>query len=186
MSRVKHIAAAALAIATIGCGNGIQEVQVLPAPSTLQVVADSTTRLVSFAAIATDTAMVKIRVATTVHSLPDARALVLNARRATATASAHASAAIRQGDWLRNILVEDRDERGAEYDRYWKLGRAKLEAASSLSGQALAVADSALSCTDQSCATQRARQMQSHVEAAAGATREAESVVRVAMVHAKE
>ena len=186
MSRLTHFAAVALLGATVGCGSGIQEVAVLPAPSALQVVADSTTHLVSVAALATDTAMVRIRVATTSRTLPDARALVLNARRATATAGAHAAAAIRQGDWIRNILVEDPNARGAEYARYWQVGREKLETATELSGQAMAVADSALSCTEQECATSRARQMQSQLEAAAGAAREAESVVRVAMVHVRQ
>lgn len=174
----------ALAAATLtGCGSGIREVSVLPAPSGRQAMADSTTRLVSVAALAADTAMLKIRVAASTTSLVDARALVLNARSATASASANVDAAIRQGDWLRDEVAGDVVTRGGQYARYWRLGRAKLDAARQLSASAVAVADSALSCTETGCAAQRTRLMQAHVEAAAGAAREAEGVVRIAMVH---
>lgn len=184
MSRVSLPIVALSAAALLGCGNGIQEVAVTPAPTTLQAVAESTTVLVSYAALATDTAMVKVRVATIARTVGDARSLVLTARDLASRASTHASAAIRQGDWIENVVAADSAEReSAEFERYWRIGRSKLATAQQLSGAAIAVADSALSCTDAACATLRARQMQGHVEAAAGVAREAESVVRVAMVH---
>lgn len=174
----------ALAGLTIGCGSGIKDIVVQPAPSTLQAVADSTTTLIASAATQTDAAMAKVRVATISRDLEDARTLVLTARDAAATANTQVDAAIRQGEWLRTVLVQDSLAAGrVDYERYWRLGRQKLTAARQLSSRAVAVADSALSCTEQTCAASRARQMASQIEAAAGVTREAESVVRVAMVH---
>ena len=189
MPRVSRslVALVPVVLAAGACTSGIKEIQVADASNSLQLVADSTTHLAAYAALATDTAMVKVRVATTASSLTDARSLVLTARTAVVSASSNATAAIRQGDWLRNIVAGDAadDQGGRDYARYWTIGRAKLDSARTLSGEAAAVADSALSCTERLCAAARVRQMQAHVEAAAGAAREAESVIRVAMVHVR-
>lgn len=174
------LASSSLAVAVAACGSGIREVEILPAPSPLKVVADSTATLVSIAAHETDSAMVKARVATVARSLGDTRELVLGARSSVATAGSHVATALRQGDWLRNVTAEA--ERGGEYARYWSIGRLKLDEARALTVSAVAAADSALACTEHECASQRTRLMQQHVEAAAGLAREAESVVRVAMV----
>jgi hypothetical protein len=175
--------AAALVAATTACGSGIREVQVEPAPSALRVVADSTVRLVSIAATETDSAMVRTRVASIARSLVDTRALVLGARSAVATAGTHVVSAMRQGDWLRNVVADE--DRGQEYAKYWSIGRVKLDEARARSALAVGIADSVLACTQAQCAADGARRMQEQVEAAAGAAREAESVVRVALVHVK-
>jgi hypothetical protein len=172
---------ATLAAAATACGSGIREIEIQPAPSALRVVADSTVRLVSIAATETDSAMVKTRVASISHSLGDARSLVLSARSAVATAGTHVSSAMRQGDWLRNVVADE--DKGQEYAKYWSIGRVKLDEARARSAIAVAVADSVLACTQAECTVQGARRMQEQVDAAAGAAREAESVVRVALVH---
>lgn len=175
--------AVAIAAAVTACGSRIQEVEIQPAPSPLKAVADSTATLVSIAAHETDTAMVRARVATIARSLGDAHKLVQGARSAVATAGSHVAVAIRQGDWLRNVVAGE--QRGEDFAKYWSIGRVKLDEARAISAIAVAVADSALACTETECAAERARRMQQHVEAAAGAAREAESVVRVALVHVR-
>ena len=177
------LATVTLAAALTACGSGIQEVEIQPAPSALRVVADSTVRLVSIAATETDSAMVRTRVASVSRSLVDARSLVMGARSAVATAGSHVATAMRQGDWLRGVVADE--ERGQEYAKYWSIGRVKLDEARARSQIAVAVADSVLACTEAQCASDGARRMQEQVEAAAGAAREAESVVRVALVHVK-
>ena len=179
----RTLVAAMLAAGLTACGSGIKEVEIEPAPSPLKLVADSTATLVSIAAHETDTAMVRARVATIARSLVDARKLVQGARSAVATAGSHVSSAIRQGDWLRNVVAGE--ERGEDFAKYWSIGRVKLDEARALSEIAVVVADSALACTEQECAAATAKRMQQHVEAAAGAAREAESVVRVALVHVR-
>jgi hypothetical protein len=177
------LATVALAAALTACGSGIREVEIVPEPSALRVVADSTVRLVSIAATETDSAMVKTRVASISRTLGDARSLVMGARSAVATAGSHVVTAMRQGDWLRGVVADE--ERGQEYAKYWSIGRVKLDEARARSQLAVAVADSVLACTEARCATEGVRRMQEQVEAAAGAAREAESVVRVALVHVK-
>jgi hypothetical protein len=179
----RTLAATMLAAGLTACGSGIQEVQIQPAPSPLKIVADSTATLVSIAAHESDTAMVRTRVATIARSLDDAQKLVQGARSAVVTAGSSAAVAIRQGDWLRNVVAGE--QRGEEFAKYWSIGRVKLDEARAISEIAVAVADSALACTQAECAAQHARQMQQHVVAAAGAAREAESMVRVALVHVR-
>lgn len=175
--------AATLVAATTACGSGIREIEVAPMPSALRAVADSTATLVSVAAYQSDTAMVKARVATIARSLGDARSLVLGARSSIVKAGGHVASAMRQGDWLGNVVATE--EKGDEYARYWSISRVKLDEARARSAIAVAVADSTLSCTETECAAEGARRMQAHVEAAAGAAREAESMVRVALVHVR-
>ena len=179
----RSLAIAAVAVTATACGSGIREIEVVPAPSPLKLVADSTATLVTYAAIETDSAMKRARVATIARSLVDARSLVTGARSAVVTAGSHVSTAMRQGDWLRNVVAEE--DKGQDFARYWSIGRVKLDEARARSAIAVAVADSALACTETACAADRAREMQAHVEAAAGAAREAESMVRVALVHVR-
>ena len=179
----RTLIAASLVAATTACGSGIRDIEVQAAPSALRVVADSTVRLVSIAATETDSAMRRTRVASIAHSLGDARSLVLGARSAVATAGSNVVMAMRQGDWLRNVVANE--DKGDEYAKYWSIGRVKLDEARARSEIAVAVADSVLACTQAECAAETARRMQEHVEAAAGAAREAESVVRVALVHVR-
>lgn len=179
----RTLVAATLAAALTACGSGIKEVQIQPAPSPLKVVADSTATLVTVAAHETDTAMVRARVATIARSIDDAHKLVQGARSAVATAGSHVAVAIRQGDWLRNVVAGE--QRGEEFARYWSIGRVKLDEARARSEIAVAVADSALACTETGCASEHARRMQEQVEAAAASAREAESVVRVALLQVR-
>lgn len=179
----RSLAITALAAAATACGSGIREVDVVPAPTPIRAVADSAAQLVSIAAHESDSATVRARVATIARTLVDARSLVQGARNAAVTAHSHVAIALRQGDWLRTAVAEE--ELGQDYARYWSIGRLKLDEARSLTQSAVAVADSALACAEAECAAERARRLHERVEAAAGAAREAESAVRVAMVHVR-
>lgn len=179
----RTLVTAMLAAAVTGCGSGIQEVEIQPAPSPLKLVADSTATLVSVAAHVSDTAMVRARVASVARTLGDAQKLVQGARSAVVTAGSHVAVAIKQGDWLRNVVAGE--QRGEDFAKYWSIGRVKLDEARATSAIAVAVADSVLACTQAECAAEHTRRMQQLVEATAGAAREAESVVRVALVHVR-
>jgi hypothetical protein len=76
------------------------------------------------------------------------------------------------------------ERRLAYFDRYWGMGRAKLDTARVRSLRAVQAADSALACTADNCAATLARVVYQHMNAASGAAREAESLVRIAMYYA--
>jgi hypothetical protein len=71
----------------------------------------------------------------------------------------------------------------ASYTRYWKIGREKLDLARTKATSAVGAADLALACTATTCASARTQEMQTHIEQAAGASREAESLVRIALIY---
>jgi hypothetical protein len=148
-------------------------------------VADSTITLVGFAAIQSDTANVQARVALRESSPERVRYRVENARNAAAVAARFVEAAIAQGDYLREVLpiTPGAKEESANYTKYWELGRAKLDLARSKSASAIGAADTALTCSASGCAATRADQMQSYIEEAAGAARDAERIVRIANIY---
>jgi hypothetical protein len=148
-------------------------------------VADSTISLVAAAAVQNDTANVQARVA--LREPTPARVLyrVENARLAAAAASRSVEAAIAQGDYIREVLpnTPGAEDESQNYTKYWTLGRAKLDLARSRSASAVSAADTALTCSVEGCAASRADQMQDYIEEAAGAAREAESILRIANVY---
>ncbi|GAC1652875.1 MAG: hypothetical protein NVS4B3_15440 [Gemmatimonadaceae bacterium] len=160
------------------------EAPVPEAPSAFKVSADSMTRLVSGAAAASDAAAAQAQVALAERT-PDRVALAAKAARyAVATANLRVLQAMYQGDRLRDELKpQGASTRAINYMHYWVMSRAKLDVAKTSSTQALAAADSAVVCTAPACSTLRAEQIRSQMQLAAGAAREAESLVRVAMYY---
>ena len=161
-----------------------------PAPATataprrpLQVLADSTAQLVTYAAGASDTAGVNAQFALADSLLDRVRSLVVTARVSARSAREHAAAAMAQGDRIHTFVTSGlfEEERARSYDRYWKLGRAKLDTARTRSQAAVQAADSALLCDAGVCVTTQALQIRTHMVAASGAAREAESLVRIAL-----
>jgi hypothetical protein len=149
----------------------------------LQRMADSTERLVGSAAQTSDSAVVWAGLATTDTAIGELRARLLITRSAVERASAQLAEAGRQGDKVRLAIIEQtRGSRQADdYERYWLLGRDKLTLSRAYSTEAVASADSALGCPQVACAASRTRLLHTQVNSAAGAAREAESLVRVAM-----
>ena len=161
-----------------------------PRPATLRDVrtplermADSTERLVRSAAQTSDSAVVWAGLTTSDTVLSDLRARLLTTRDAVERTSNRLAQAAQQGEKVRLAIIEQtRGSRQADdYEHYWLLGREKLTLARAYSAEAVASADSALGCPQAACAASRTRLLHTQVNAASGATREAESLVRVAM-----
>ena len=178
-----------LVLSAIGCASsqrspsGMAQIDTRPE---LVRVADSTRSLVNRAAIASDSANARARVALVETSPDRARQGVQGARAAAQSASGFMTVAIAQGDYLDRTLPDatlGAKGSSASYSRYWKVGREKLDLARSRAGSALEAADLALACADTECAKARAGELQDYIEQAAGAAREAESLVRIAMVY---
>jgi hypothetical protein len=156
--------------------------------SPIQVVADSTTWLVFYAIQASDTAMLRSQYALTEKSLDKARALVNDARISAENAEQSVRGAIATGDRVRAAVTPQpgqRASRRSNYNHYWELSRAKLDTARLKSLAAQAIADSALVCKATSCTAVRARDLRSLLMAASGAAREAQSLIRIAVVYLK-
>jgi hypothetical protein len=149
-------------------------------------VADSTSSLVNRAAITSDSANARARVAL-VETAPDrARQGVQGARAAAQNANGFMTVAIAQGDFLDQTLPDasvGAAGSSVSYSRYWKIGREKLDIALSRTTSALQAADLALACVDPECTKVRTGELRDYIEQAAGAAREAESLVRIAMVY---
>jgi hypothetical protein len=146
---------------------------------------DSTTVLIATAAKVSDSANVHARVALG-ESVPDrVRSRVEEARAAARGASRLVDAAIAQGDYISEALPGASGAKGesASYSKYWAMGRDKLQLARTKASSAADAADRALACTAAACTASTTQEMQGYVEQAAGASREAESLVRIAMVY---
>ncbi|HEX2781488.1 MAG TPA: hypothetical protein VHM30_18435 [Gemmatimonadaceae bacterium] len=175
---------AAALIAAVACASSPRMAQLTGERATpLRRLADSTERLVTYATLSSDSAIVVAALAATDTALDDLRARVLSARAGAEAASGRMAQAVLQGDRLRrDVVAETRGGRQAEgYTRYWLLGREKLLLARAYSDQAVLGADSVLRCPEQSCARSRTRLVHGQLTSASGAAREAESLVRVAM-----
>ena len=146
-------------------------------------LADSTEHLVTFAAIASDSAVVIVTLTPADTALDAVRDRVRSARSGAEGAATRLAQAVIQGDRLRHdVIAETRGGRQADdYEHFWLLGRDKLLLARAYSDLATAAADSALGCPETGCARSRAKMFHSQLTAASGAAREAESLVRVAM-----
>ena len=146
---------------------------------------DSTSILIASAARVSDSANVHARVALGEPTPERIRYRVENARAAASEASRLVEAAIAQGDYINESLprVSGAKSESASYTRYWTMGREKLELARSKATSASEAADRAIACTAAACTASTTQELQGYVEQAAGASREAESLVRIAMVY---
>ncbi len=146
---------------------------------------DSTNILIAHAARVSDSANIHARVALGESSPTLVRYRVENARSASATASMLVDAAIAQGDYINEVLPGTSGAKGesASFAKYWTMGREKLQLARTKASSAAEAADRMLACTAAACTASTTQEMQGYVEQAAGASREAESLVRIAMVY---
>lgn len=175
---------AAVVVALSACGvSAPHPAQFQDGRTTLRRLADSTEHLVTFAVGATDSAALAARLATSDTALEGIRSHVLSARASVERASLRLTEAVEQGERLRlGVIAQTRGSRRADdFERYWLRGREKLVLARAYSSDAVATADSALGCPHTACTISRTRLFNTQVGAASGATREAESLVRVAM-----
>lgn len=183
-SAVAPLAATLLAAAAIACAP-TPHVEQFATDTRLPTrrLADSTEHLVSWAALAADTAALTAALVGTDTMIEDMRARVLSARSGAEAAALRMTQAVRQGDQLRrDVIAQTRGSRQAdEYEHFWLLGREKLTLARAYTDQAVTSADSALGCPETNCTRSRARLLHTHLTSASGAAREAESLVRVAM-----
>lgn len=148
-------------------------------------LADSTSTLVARAASVSDSANMHAKVALATTSADRARAGLESARNAARAASLLVESAIAQGEYISNALPAASGAAGesAGYTRYWKMGREKLDLAYDRATSAAERADLALACASADCMTTITQELQSSLEQVAGASREAESLVRIAMVY---
>jgi hypothetical protein len=146
---------------------------------------DSTSILIAAAARVSDSANVHARIALGEAAPDRVRLRVQNARESASSASRLVEAAIAQGDYIKEALPGMSGAKGesASYARYWAIGREKLELARTKASSAADAADRALACTAAACTASTTQELQGYVEQAAGASREAESLVRIAMVY---
>ena len=163
-----------------------QAVETAPRLSLEQRLAQTTAWLVNVAVVSYDTASVQAGYATIDAPLQKVHEYAATARETTKRASQSIEDAILAGDRLRTQVEPDGIAAGPRrYSHYWYLGKAKLDVARLESERAVIAADSVLACTAPSCTTAPARSFRTHSVAAAGAAREAESLVRLAMVYVK-
>jgi hypothetical protein len=155
-----------------------------PRISPIQDLAGRARYHVLSAAELSDSAAVQAQIASVEDSVIAARLRVRNAAEATRVAGADIKLAIEAGDRLEIFVDEDEKKSGRRgFAHYWQLGRAKLDSARAQQAQALLAADSALACTAAVCANRRALEMRNHLISASGSTREAESIVRIAILY---
>ena len=177
-----------LAALLAACGSPPPKpVAVAPADSRPALVrlGDSTSLLIASAARISDSANVQARVALGESSPTLVRYRVEAARDAARSAGAMVEAAMAQGDYINESLPRTSGAKteSASYTKYWAMGREKLQLARTKASSAAEAADRALACTAPTCTASTTQEMQGYVEQTAGASREAESLVRIAMVY---
>jgi hypothetical protein len=152
--------------------------------SPIQDLAGRTRYHVLSAAELSDSAALEAQIASAEDSATEARLRVQSAIETTRIAGADLKLAMEAGDRLEIFVEEDEKKAGRRgFAHYWQLGRAKLDTARAQQAQALLSADSALACTAVVCTSRRAIEMRNHLISASGATREAESIVRIAVMY---
>jgi hypothetical protein len=132
-----------------------------------------------------DSANLHAKVVLATSSADGVRAGLESAQSAALTASRLVESAIAQGDYISGALpgVSGAPGESASYTRYWKMGREKLDLAHDRAVIAAERAGLALACTSADCISTITQEVQSSLEQVAGASREAESLVRIAMVY---
>lgn len=176
--------AVVLAIAVAACTPPATKVaQLRDSRTALRRLADSTERLVTGAVEASDSAVLVATLAAGDTVLEGIRSNVVAARSSIERALLRLDQAVEHGERLRlGVIAHTRGSRQADdFERYWLRGREKLSLARAYSNDALAAADSVLGCPQSACTISRTRLFNTQVSSASGATREAESLVRVAM-----
>jgi hypothetical protein len=155
--------------------------------STEKRLAMATSYLVNLAVVGSDTASVQAGYATLDAPIDRLHQYVTSARAAVQRVNQSIDDAITTGERLRSYVEPKAMSAGQtrRYSHYWYLGRAKLDVAKIEAERAVSAADSVLACAAPSCVTAPARSLQTHSLAAAGAAREAESLVRIAMIYVK-
>jgi hypothetical protein len=123
-------------------------------------------------------------------SLSEAKPMIRTARTSAQSASQSADAVIKQGDKLNTFVnalptAANRPwNQGPQYTRYWNLARHQFVIARNNAGKAADAADVALDCKTIGCARQSIALVQTNSTSSAGATREAEPILRIALVYA--
>ena len=123
-------------------------------------------------------------------SLEQSKPMIRTARTSAQTAGANADATIKQGDKLGQSVsslptAANRPwNQSAQYTHYWNLARHELVNARNEAGKAVDAADLALDCTTAACARTNIAALQAKSTSSAGATRQAEPLLRIALVFA--
>ena len=123
-------------------------------------------------------------------SLNEAKPMIRTARTSAQVAGASADATIKQGDRLGESVsalptAANRPwNQSAQYTHYWNLARHELVLARNEAGKAVDAADVALDCSTLACAKQNIAALKTNSVNSAGATRQAEPLLRIALVFA--
>jgi hypothetical protein len=123
-------------------------------------------------------------------SLSEAKPMIRTARTSAQVAGANADATIKQGDKLGQSVsslptAANRPwNQSAQYSHYWNLARHELVLARNEAGKAVDAADVALDCSTTACARQNIAALKTNSVNSAGATRQAEPLLRIALVFA--
>ena len=168
-------------------------VQQLPIEIYAQVsaVADSTQAFVADVAHNADAAAMNAAFALQPSvSIKEAKVMIRSARTSAQSAGASADASIKQGDKLGQFVgalptAANRPwSQTKEYTKYWNLARHQLVIARNNAGQAVEAADVALDCSTTTCARQSISLVEKNSVSSAGAMRQAEPLLRIALVYA--
>ena len=158
-------------VVAIACATPPLPEPVAPRVSAVHDLAGRARYHVISAAELSDSAAVQAQFASADDAVIDARILVRGAAEVTRIAGADLKLALDAGNRLEIFVDEEERKAGRRgFAHYWQLGRAKLDSARAQQQQALLAADSAL-------------EMRDHLIMASGATREAESIVRIAVMY---
>lgn len=123
-------------------------------------------------------------------SFKNVKSMVRTARSEAQVARASADSAIRQGDRIAQSVsglpsAANRPwNQSAEYAHYWKLARHELVLARDEATRAVEAADVALVCATAVCARQNIAALKAKSRQSAGATRQAEPLLRIALAFA--
>ena len=123
-------------------------------------------------------------------SLKEAKPLIRTARSSAQVAGQNADATIKQGDKLGESVstlptAANRPwNQSAQYKHYWNLARHELVLARNEAGKAVDAADVALDCSTSACARKNIAAIKTNSVSSAGATRQAEPLLRIALVFA--
>lgn len=168
-------------------------VQQLPVEiySVVSAVADSTQAYVAEVAQNADNAALHAAFAIQPNvSLAEAKPMIRAARGSAQNASLSADAVIKQGDKLNTFVnalptAANRPwNQGSNYTHYWNKARHEFVMARNNAGKAVDASDVALECTTITCARQSIMLMQTNSTNSAGASRQAEPLLRVALMYA--
>ena len=184
------VAAPATAAAVAPSALAVQEMPV-QIYARVSASADSTQAFVAEVAQNADAAAMNAMFALQPNvSLSEAKPLIRTARSSAQVAGQNADATIKQGDKLGESVsslptAANRPwNQSAQYTHYWNLARHDLVIARNEAGKAVDAADVALDCSTVACAKQNINALKTNSMNSAGATRQAEPLLRIALVFA--